>query len=66
MAAATTVRAASAPLGPLLAGLLLTHTSPQVAVALLAAPVVIVAILGTLSDSMRNLPSLSASPAGAG
>jgi len=67
MAAATTVRAASAPLGPLLAGLLLAHTSPQVAVAVLAAPVVIAAILGTLSDSMRNLPSLAeASPAGAG
>jgi MFS family permease len=66
MAAATTVRAASAPLGPLVAGLLLAHTSPQVAIAVLAAPVVIAAILGTLSDSMRNLPSLSASPAAAG
>jgi predicted MFS family arabinose efflux permease len=66
MAAATTVRAASAPLGPLLAGLLLAHTSPQVAIAVLAAPVVIAAILGTLSDSMRKLPSLSASPAAAG
>jgi MFS family permease len=66
MAAATTLRAASAPLGPLLAGLLLAHTSPQVAVAILAAPVVIAAVLGTLSDSIRNLPSLSASPAEAG
>jgi predicted MFS family arabinose efflux permease len=66
MAAATTVRAASAPLGPLLAGLLLAHTSPQVAIAVLAAPVVIAALLGTLSDSMRNLPSLGASPAAAG
>jgi MFS family permease len=65
MAAATTVRAASAPLGPLLAGLLLAHTSPQVAVAVLAAPVVIAAILGTLGESLRNLPSLSASPAAA-
>jgi Transmembrane secretion effector len=66
LAAATTLRAASAPLGPLLAGLLLAHTSPQVAIAVLAAPVVIAAILGTLSDSIRNLPSLSASPAAAG
>ena len=66
MAAATTVRAASAPLGPLLAGVLLAQTSPRVAVAVLAAPVVIAAILGTLSNSMRNLPSLSASPAAAG
>ncbi|HKD94263.1 MAG TPA: MFS transporter [Gaiellaceae bacterium] len=65
MAGATTVRAASAPLGPLLAGLLLAHTSPQVAIAVLAAPVVIAAILGTLSDSMRNLPSLEVSPAAA-
>ena len=66
MAAATTLRAASAPLGPLVAGLLLAHTSPQVAIAVLAAPVVIAAIVGTLSDSIRNLPSLEASPAAAG
>jgi hypothetical protein len=66
MAAGTTVRAASAPLGPLLAGLLLAQTSSQVTVALLVIPVVIAAILGTASDSMRNLPSLSASPAAAG
>ena len=66
MAASNTLRAASAPLGPLLAGLLLAHTSPQVAIAVLAAPVVIAAILGTLSDSIRNLPSLGASPAAAG
>jgi predicted MFS family arabinose efflux permease len=66
MAAASTLRAASAPLGPLLAGLLLSHTSPQAAIAVLAAPVVIAAVLGTLSDSIRDLPSLSASPAEAG
>jgi len=66
MAAGSTVRAASAPLGPLVAGLLLAHTSPQVAIAVLAAPVVIAAIIGTLTDAIRNLPSLSASPAGAG
>jgi hypothetical protein len=66
MAAASTLRAASAPLGPLLAGLLLAHTSPQAAVAVLAAPVVIAAVLGTFSDAIRNLPSLSASPATAG
>jgi MFS family permease len=66
MAASNTLRAASAPLGPLLAGVLLDHTSPQVAIAVLATPVVVAAILGTLSDSIRNLPSLSASPAAAG
>ena len=46
MAAANTLRAASAPLGPLLAGLLLAHTSPQAAIVVLAAPVVIAAVLG--------------------
>ena len=67
MAAANTLRAASAPLGPLLAGLLLAHASAQVAIAVLAAPVVIAAIVGTLSDSIRNLPSLAeASPAATG
>jgi hypothetical protein len=66
MAASNTLRAATAPLGPLLAGLLLAHASAQVAIAVLAAPVVIAAVLGTLSDSIRNLPSLEASPAAAG
>ena len=67
MAAANTLRAASAPLGPLVAGLLLAHASTQVAIAVLAAPVVIAAIVGTLSDSIRNLPSLAeASPAATG
>ena len=66
MAAANTLRAASAPLGPLLAGLLLAHTSPQVAIALLATPVVVAAVLGTLSSAIRDLPSLEASPAAAG
>jgi MFS family permease len=66
MAAANTLRAASAPLGPLLAGLLLAHTSPQVAIAVLAGPVVVAAVLGTLSPAIRDLPSLEASPAAAG
>ena len=67
MAAANTLRAASAPLGPLLAGLLLTHASAQVAIAVLAAPVVFAAVLGTISPALRDLPSLAeASPAAAG
>lgn len=68
MAASNTLRAATAPLGPLLAGLLLAHTSPEVAIGVLAAPVVIAAVLGTLSRAIRDLPSLSseASPAAAG
>ena len=67
MAASNTLRAGSAPLGPLLAGLLLAHTTPQIAIAVLAAPVVIAAALGTASSALRDLPSLAeASPAGAG
>jgi hypothetical protein len=67
MAASNTLRAASAPLGPLLAGLLLAHTTPQIAIAVLAAPVVVAAALGTVSPALRDLPSLAeASPAGAG
>ena len=65
MAAATTLRAASAPLGPLVAGLLLSHTSPRLTIVALAGPVVVAALLGTLSPALRDLPSLSASPAGA-
>ena len=67
MAASNTLRAASAPLGPLLAGLLLAHTTPQVAIAVLATPVVVAAVLGTVSPAIRDLPSLAeASPVGAG
>jgi MFS family permease len=66
MAAAGMLRAASAPLGPLLAGLLLSHTSPRLTILALAAPVVVSAVLGTVSAALRDLPSLEASPAAAG
>lgn len=66
MAASNTLRAASAPLGPLVAGLLLAQASPRIAIAALAAPVVAAAALGTLSPALRDLPSLEASPAEAG
>jgi hypothetical protein len=66
MAASNTLRAASAPLGPLVAGLLLSHTSPRLTILALAAPVVVAALLGTASPALRELPSLEASPAGAG
>lgn len=59
MAASNTVSALSVPLGPLAAGLLLTHTSARTAIAVLAAPVVIAAVLGTAGSSLRNLPGLS-------
>jgi hypothetical protein len=65
LAAADTLRAASAPLGPLAAGLLLSHVSPRLAIVVLAAPVVVAAALGTLSPALRDLPSLSASAAAA-
>jgi MFS family permease len=65
MAASNTLRAASAPIGPLVAGLLLSHTSPRLTILVLAAPVVIAAALGTLSPALRDLPSLAASPGGA-
>jgi MFS family permease len=65
MAASNTLRAASAPVGPLVAGLLLSHTSPRLTILALALPVVIAAALGTLSPALQNLPSLSASPAAA-
>jgi MFS family permease len=66
MAASNTLRAASAPIGPLAAGLLLSHTSPRLTILVLAAPVVVAAVFGTLSASIRDLPSLEASPAAAG
>jgi MFS family permease len=66
MAAATTLRAMAGPVGPLVAGLLLAHTSPRLTILALAAPVVVAAVVGTLSASIRDLPSLEASPAAAG
>src|SRR5690242_9157195 len=65
MAASNTLRAASAPVGPLLAGVLLAQTSPRICILVLATPVVIAAALGTASPALRNLPSLSASPVAA-
>jgi predicted MFS family arabinose efflux permease len=62
MAASNILRAASAPLGPVIAGLLLTHTSPRVTILALGAPVVIAAVGGTLSTAIRNLPPLDAAP----
>ncbi|MES1246421.1 MAG: MFS transporter [Actinomycetota bacterium] len=66
MAASNTLRVAVTPLGPLAAGLLLAHASPRLAVIVLASPVVVAAVLGTLSPALRDLPTLGASPAGAG
>jgi hypothetical protein len=59
MAASNTLRALSAPVGPLAAGVLLEHVAPRVAIVVLAAPVVVAAVLGTASSSLRTLPSLT-------
>jgi MFS family permease len=66
MSASNTLRVAAAPLGPLAAGLLLSHTSARITVLVLATPVVVAAALGTLSPALRDLPSLEASPAPGG
>jgi len=66
MAASNTLRAASAPVGPLLAGLLLAHSTPRICVLVLAAPVIVAAALGTLSPVLRDLPSLSGARVEAG
>jgi MFS family permease len=66
MAASNTLRAATAPIGPLLAGVLLASTSPRICVLVLAAPVVVAAVLGTASSALRDLPTLSAARAEAG
>lgn len=61
MAASNTLRAVTTPFGPLAAGLLLADTSPRIAIAVLAVPVVAAAAVGSFSDSLRELPSLDAS-----
>jgi MFS family permease len=66
MAASNLLRASTAPIGPLLAGLLLAHSTPRLTMLVLAAPVVAAAILGTLSPAIRDLPSLEPSPTAAG
>jgi hypothetical protein len=58
MAASNALRASSTPLGPLAAGLLLSDVSPRLTVLVLAAPVVVAAVLGTLSAAIRDLPAL--------
>jgi hypothetical protein len=68
MAASNTLRAATAPIGPLVAGLLLAHSTPRICVLALATPVIVAAFLGTISPALRDLPSLDSavSPAEAG
>jgi MFS family permease len=58
MAASNTLRAVAAPLGPLAAGLLLGSVSPRLAIAVIIAPTLVAAALGTVSKSIRQAPPL--------
>jgi len=58
LSVSSTLRALAAPLGPLVAGLLLVSTSSRVAIAVLCAATVVVAALGTLSRAVRQVPPL--------
>ena len=57
--AARTIALCGAPLGPLSAGLLLSATSPRLTIAVYALFLVVPAVIGTWSPSIRNAPSLS-------
>ena len=57
--ARSTISLLVAPLGPLVAGLLLTATSARATVAFFAAFTLALALWGTLSPSIRNAPSLA-------
>ncbi|TMM12047.1 MAG: MFS transporter [Actinobacteria bacterium] len=58
-AIARSIALCGAPLGPLAAGLLLGSFSPRTAVAVFTALLVVLAVAGSLSPSIRNAPSLS-------
>jgi hypothetical protein len=57
--AARTIALCGAPLGPLSAGLLLSATSPRLTIAAYSLFLVIPALIGTWSPSIRNAPSLA-------
>jgi hypothetical protein len=54
----STISLLIAPLGPLMAGVLLGATSPRVTIAVFAAVGALLALWGTLSPSIRAAPSL--------
>ena len=64
----TTIALVIAPLGPLVAGLLLATVSARATIAVFAAVGLVLALWGTLSPSIRAAPSLSelSNPAPAG
>ena len=57
--AARTIALCGAPLGPLSAGLLLSATSPRLTIAGYSLFLVVPALIGTWSPSIRNAPSLA-------
>jgi hypothetical protein len=57
MAAAGTLRAAAAPLGPLAAGLLLSTVSPRATGAICASVTLAAAVAGTISSGVRQAPA---------
>ena len=57
--AASNISLLVTPIGPLLAGFLLSAASPRAAVAVLAASGLVLALWGTLSPAIRNAPSLA-------
>ena len=56
--AARTIALCGAPVGPLSAGLLLSATSPRATIAVYALFLLVPAVIGTWSPSIRNAPSL--------
>jgi len=58
MAASNTLRAAAAPLGPLAAGLLLTHVSPRTTIAVLMSVTLAAAVYGSLAKAIRERPAV--------
>jgi hypothetical protein len=58
MTAANTLRAVAVPLGPLVAGLLLSSVSARLAITALVAPTLAAAMLGTISKAIRGAPPL--------
>jgi predicted MFS family arabinose efflux permease len=57
--AARTIALCGAPLGPLSAGLLLSTTSPRLTIAAYSLFLLVPALIGTWSPSIRNAPSLA-------
>jgi hypothetical protein len=58
MSVSNTLRVVAVPLGPVAAGLLLTHASPRATVAVFTGWTLAAAVVGTLSSSVRGAPPL--------